>query len=191
MEDKKDSAEPHAEEIHTSKSEHEQDNVDELKHNIDKIIEQQARDRLEAVQQEKEDPLFDLKACQKLSPSYYGYIEHTEEGLARIMFEPKDDMIMDHYDVVHPSFLDGAAYFCALAAVNQENAIISQATTEFLSPIRKGMAIQFQAKANYNTLSRKSVSVRGKYKEIVVYESTIVVLALEEHIFASSFMSPD
>ena len=166
----------------------EQNNVEELKNNIDHIIKQQAEERSDAVQQKKEDPFY-LKVCKQLAPIYYGHIKYVHDGSASTIFKAQDDMIIDNYDVVHPSFLDGAAYFCAIAAINDPHAIISQAKTEFLSPIRKDMEITFEATANYNTLTRKSLSVTGKYKDILVYESTIVILALEDHIFANSVLS--
>ena len=166
----------------------EQNNVDELKNNIDHVIKQQAEERSNAVQQKKEDPFY-LKVCKQLAPAYYGHVRYVREGSASTVFKAQDDMIIDNYNVIHPSFLDGAAYFCAIAAINDPNAIVSQAKTEFLSPIRKDMEIIFEATANYNTLTRKSLSVTGKYKDILVYESTIVILALEDHIFANSVLS--
>ena len=163
-------------------------NVQELKDNIDHIIKQQAEERSEAVQQKKEDPFY-LQICKQLPPVYSGSIKFVHDGHASTVFKAQDDMVIDNYDVVHPSFLDGAAYFCALAAINNANTIISQVKTEFLSPIRKEMEITFEAIAHYNTITRKSLSVTGKYKDIVVYESTVVILALEEHIFSSSVLS--
>jgi hypothetical protein len=128
----------------------------------------------------------ELKVALLLSTNYYGDLVYIKHSKACIHFTPDKSMAIDNYDMIHSGFTDSAGQFCALASVNHPNAIISQTTTEFLSPIKLGMTIVLTAKSSYHNLSRRNVKVIGTYSDMIVYESSVEILLLDEHIFEAA-----
>jgi len=132
-----------------------------------------------------------LEVSTELSRYFYGEIKYIKNGTAKILFIPTQKFVADKYKMIHSGIIDSVGHFCALAAVNQTNAIVSQTNSEFLSPIKENMALEFEASANYNSTSSKSVKVMGKHRGIVCYESTITILILPEHPFENTIIGTD
>lgn len=140
------------------------------------------RDEKEEIQEEEEED-HKLNVAKLLLNDLPCDIVHIKNGKVRVNFTPDQQFICDKYNLVHSGLIDSVGQFCALMVINKPNGIVSKTQTEFLVPIKNGMALEFEATTNYNKVTKKAVKVVARHNGISVYESVMQILVLEEHIF--------
>jgi acyl-coenzyme A thioesterase PaaI-like protein len=126
-----------------------------------------------------------LKIGTYLANEYFGSINYIKQDNSSITFTPKHNTTLDSWGVVHTGVIESAGQYCALLAVNEENAIINQTSSEFLSPIIQNMELIFTASTFYNQISKKLVKVQATHKNVKIYEGNISILVSENHILDS------
>ena len=129
-----------------------------------------------------------LKTHELINKRYSGELDEQREGFAKVSLQTNDDMVVDRQGLVHGGFIFCAADFAAMAAVNDRHVILSGAISKFLSPVRVGDVVTFEATARQIDGRRREVNVIGKVLEIKVFEATLKTVVLESHVLSLDLM---
>ena len=77
----------------------------------------------------------------------------------------------------------------AMAAVNDPYVVLSGATTSFLSPVRAGDNVIFEAKVRHKDGRKREVDVVGRVLDIKVFEGLFKTVVLDKHVLNIDLMN--
>ena len=118
-----------------------------------------------------------------------GVLDEIKEGYAKVSLMTNEEMRVDTYGLVHGGFIFCAGDFAAMAAVNDPNVVLSAAETSFLSPVRVGDVVVFEARVRHKDGRKREVNVTGSVLEIKVFEGTFKTVVLEKHVLKLDLMN--
>lgn len=118
----------------------------------------------------------------KVNNAYSGEIIKLENGYAKVLLETIEVMRADDLGLVHGGFIFSAADFAAMAAVNEPNVVLASTNCLFLSPVRLGDKVTFEATEHQNEGRKRTVSVKGYVHEIKVFEGEFKTVITERHV---------
>ena len=144
---------------------------------------------IETVEEEYGVPTVILRTHELINNRYSGDLDEIKEGYAKVSLITNDDMRVDTYGLVHGGFIFCAADFAAMAAVNDPNVVLSSSTSDFLSPVRVGDEVVFEAKVRHKDGRKREVTVVGKIHDIKVYEASFKTVVLEKHVLKLNLMN--
>ena len=124
-----------------------------------------------------------------INKRYSGDLEELREGYAKVSLRTNDEMVVDKEGLVHGGFIFCAADYAAMAAVNDRYVILSGAVSKFLSPVRVGDTVVFEAKTRHADGRRRDVNVIGYVFEVKVFEATLKTVILENHVLSLDLMN--
>ncbi len=127
-----------------------------------------------------------LKTHLKLDPTLCGEVMELEEGYAKVRLETTQVMAADERGLVHGGFTFGAADFAAMAAVNDENVVLVEATSRFLAPVVVGDVVEFEARITKKEGKKAWVDVRGQVEGRKVFEASFLTYTPAVHILDRS-----
>lgn len=122
-----------------------------------------------------------LKTHLAIDKTFAGDILELEKGRCVVSFTTTKEMKVDDFGLVHGGFTFGAADFAAMAAVNDPNVVLAEATVKFLAPVETGKVITFEANASHLATRTRDVTVVGMMGEIKVFEGIFKAVVLERH----------
>ncbi len=137
----------------------------------------QDKEKTTDIGQEKEI----LKTHLAIDKAFAGEIVQLEKGKCVVSLVTTKDMRVDDMGLVHGGFTFGAADFAAMAAVNDPNVVLAEATAKFLAPIEIGKTVVFEANASQLSTRTRDVKVVGMMGEIKVFEGIFKAVILERH----------
>jgi len=123
-----------------------------------------------------------LMTHMKVNNAYSGEVVKLESGYAKILLETIDVMRADDLGLVHGGFIFSAADFAAMAAVNEPNVVLASSNCLFLSPVRVGDKVTFEATEHQREGRKRTVSVKGYVHEIKVFEGEFKTVITERHV---------
>lgn len=129
-----------------------------------------------------------LHTHDQINTRYSGEVSELREGYAKVTLQTNDDMVVDKHGLVHGGFIFSAADFAAMAAVNDRYVVLSGAVSKFLSPVRVGDAVVFEATSRHMDGRRREVNVVGYVLEVKVFEATFKTVILESHVLSLDLM---
>ncbi len=91
-------------------------------------------------------------------------------------------MAADERGLVHGGFTFGAADFAAMAAVNDENVVLVEATSRFLAPVVVGDVVVFEATITKKEGKKAWADVKGLVEGKVVFEGNFTTYTPSRHI---------
>ncbi|MCF6201670.1 MAG: PaaI family thioesterase, partial [Hydrogenimonas sp.] len=83
---------------------------------------------------------------------------------------------------VHGWFTFMAADFDSMAAVNHPNVVLVSSECRFLSPVKVGDRVLFEAKELYKESRKRKIHVIGTFEDIKVFEGDFMAVVLERHV---------
>lgn len=122
-----------------------------------------------------------LKTHLAIDKTFSGDILELEKGKCVVSFTTTQGMKVDDMGLVHGGFTFGAADFAAMAAVNEPNVVLAEATVKFLAPVEIGKTVTFEANSSHLTTRVRDVKVVGMMGEIKVFEGIFKAVVLERH----------
>lgn len=134
-----------------------------------------------------EEGIDELRICKKINKDLCGEIIKLHKNTAEVRFIPTEKMLLDDNMVVHYGFIFSSASFCALAAVNEPNAMIIYAETKFLSPIELNSEVVFKSHALQSDLKKREVVVEGFLYNIKVYDAIFHIIVFDKSMFKIDF----
>jgi len=153
------------------------------------------RQEVEDVQQNEEleemnlNSEITLKTHDMINSRYSGDLDELKDGYAKVSLMTNEEMRVDSYGLVHGGFIFCASDFAAMAAVNDPNVVLAAATTSFLSPVRVGDEVVFEAKVRHKDGRKREVNVTGSVLEIKVFEGAFKTVVLDKHVLKLDLMN--
>ena len=117
-----------------------------------------------------------------LDDTVVGQVIELKEDFAKTRFRATKDMTYDPEGLVFNAFVYTAASWAAQLAINKEFLITASSKCNFLSPIKVGDVVNFEANAFFSESKKQEVRVTGYVNEIQVFDGSFAVLILEDHI---------
>jgi len=130
-----------------------------------------------------------LRTHDLINHRYSGELEELKEGYAKVCLVTNDEMRVDSYGLVHGGFIFCAGDFAAMAAVNDPNVVLASSSSSFLSPVRVGDEVVFEATVRHKDGRKREVKVVGSVLEIKVFEATLKTVVLDKHILKLDLMN--
>ena len=124
----------------------------------------------------------ELRTHQRIDQTLCGTLVELKPGYAKVELETTKDMIVDEMGLVHGGFTFGAADFAAMAAVNEPNVVLVSSECRFLSPVKVGDMIVFEAKELYREARKRNIHVVGYFEDIKVFEGEFMAVVLDRHV---------
>jgi len=124
-----------------------------------------------------------LNTHQHINKELCGNIVELSEGYAKVELLTTREMSVDNMGLIHGGFTFSAADFAAMAAVNEPNVVLVSSECRFLSPVKAGDTVIFEAKERYRESRKRRIHVIGKFKNIKVFEGDFLAVVLDRHIF--------
>lgn len=129
-----------------------------------------------------------LNTHEKINRIYSGEIVKLEVGYAKVLLETNEAMRADEVGLVHGGFIFSAADFAAMASVNEPNVVLASCNCLFLSPVRVGDSVTFEATEHQTEGRKRNVTVRGFVHEIKVFEGEFKTVVTERHVLRLDLM---
>ncbi|WP_201352983.1 hotdog domain-containing protein [Hydrogenimonas urashimensis] len=124
----------------------------------------------------------ELKTHQRIDQSLCGTLLELRVGYAKVELETTREMVVDEMGLVHGGFTFAAADFAAMAAVNDPNVVLVSSECRFLSPVKVGDRIVFEATELYKEARKRNIHVVGYFEDIKVFEGEFMAVVLERHV---------
>ena len=124
----------------------------------------------------------ELRTHRRIDQSLCGTLVDLKPGYAKVELETTREMVVDEMGLVHGGFTFGAADFAAMAAVNDPNVVLVSSNCRFLSPVKVGDRVVFEAKELYREARKRNIHVIGYFEEIKVFEGEFMAVVLERHV---------
>jgi acyl-CoA thioesterase len=142
----------------------------------------------EKSKEEKEEYLIlddeiQLSTHQRINKELCGHVVELAEGYAKVELLTTREMAVDQMGLVHGGFTFSAADFAAMAAVNDPNVVLVSSECRFLSPVKVGDTVTFEAKERYHESRKRRIHVVGKFKDVKVFEGDFLAVVLDRHVF--------
>ena len=128
------------------------------------------------------DSEVELRTHRRIDQSLCGTLVELKPGYAKVELETTREMVVDEMGLVHGGFTFGAADFAAMAAVNDPNVVLVSSNCRFLSPVKVGDRVVFEAKELYREARKRNIHVIGYFEEIKVFEGEFMAVVLERHV---------
>ncbi|EJB5874295.1 PaaI family thioesterase [Campylobacter coli] len=126
----------------------------------------------------------ELLTCPELNTSLAGTIIELDKNFAKSILITISDMVVDEQGLVFDAFIFAAANYVAQASINKEFSVVIGSKCFFYAPLKLGDVLELEAHALFDETSKKrDVKVVGHVKEIKMFEATIQVVSIDEHIF--------
>lgn len=127
------------------------------------------------------DPI-DLRTHLKVNTGFSGDIVKLEKGYASVVLDTLEVMRADDVGMVHGGFIFSAADFAAMVAVNEPNVVLASCNCMFLSPVRVGDQVRFEAEEHQKEGKKRTVNVKGYVYDIKVFEGDFKTIITERHV---------
>jgi len=141
-------------------------------------VQENEKNELQIVNNQQEN----LITHEKVNSSFSGEVVKLERGYAKVVLETIEVMRADDVGLVHGGFIFSAADFAAMAAVNEPNVVLASSACLFLSPVRIGDNVTFEAIEHQKEGRKRTVSVKGYVHEIKVFEGEFKTVITERHV---------
>lgn len=126
----------------------------------------------------------DICTHQKTNSALCGTPLAVSEGYSQVELHTSEQMIVDHFDLVHGGFIFGLADYAAMIAVNDPNVALGAATVRFLKPVRVHERLVAEAKIASGTGKKRLVDVAVTREGTPVFEGSFTCFVLEKHVLA-------
>ena len=124
----------------------------------------------------------ELRTHLRIDQSLCGTLVELDVGYAKVELDTTREMVVDEMGLVHGGFTFGAADFAAMAAVNDPNVVLVSSECRFLSPVKVGDRVVFEAKELYKEARKRNIHVVGYFEDIKVFEGEFMAVVLERHV---------
>ncbi|WP_353662371.1 hotdog domain-containing protein [Hydrogenimonas sp. SS33] len=146
------------------------------------MAEEKLEDETEEVENVNSNENIPLRTHQRIDQSLCGTLVQLKPGYAKVELETTREMIVDDMGLVHGGFTFAAADFAAMAAVNEPNVVLVSSNCRFLSPVKVGDKVVFEAKELFREARKRNIHVIGYFEDIKVFEGEFMAVVLERHV---------
>lgn len=126
----------------------------------------------------------DICTHQETNSALCGTPLSVSEGYSQVELHTSEQMVVDHWGLVHGGFIFGLADYAAMIAVNDPNVALGAADVRFLKPVRVHDRVVAEAKMAPGTGKKRRVHVAVTCEGITVFEGSFACFVLEKHVLA-------
>jgi len=130
-----------------------------------------------------------LRTHDEINNQFCGVIKDLKQGHVIVELETIEEMRADKLGLVHGGFIFGAADYAAMLAVNEKNVVLSNSSSSFLSPVKVGDVVRFEAKLKNKEGRKRYVKVVGTILDVKVYEGEFKTVVTERHVLRLSLLT--
>jgi len=151
----------------------------------------QEEEQTEPMLYEAQNGNIDLRTHLRIDQGLCGTLIELKPGYAKVKLDATREMIVDDLGLVHGGFTFAAADFAAMAAVNEPNVVLVSSNCRFLSPVKVGDRVIFEAKELYREARKRHIHVLGYFEDVKVFEGDFVAVVLERHVLKLKLVHED
>lgn len=123
-----------------------------------------------------------LKTHKNINQSLCSEIQKLEDGYAESRLVTTNEMVADSKGLIHGGFVFGAADYTAMAAVNEENVVLTACSCKFTAPVKLGDIVNFTAKVQSRDGRKNSVYVTAYVLDVKVFEGEFKTFVTDKHV---------
>lgn len=142
-------------------------------------------------EEKEQDKVVFVSTHEKINHTLCGDIDIIEVGHVKVSLMTSEDMRADEVGLVHGGFIFSAADYAAMLAVNEKNVVLASSTTQFLSPVRVGDIVNFEAKVRHKEGRKRNVRVEGHAKGVKVFEGEFKTVVTDRHVLRLNLLDVD
>ncbi|EJF07385.1 uncharacterized protein, possibly involved in aromatic compounds catabolism [Thiovulum sp. ES] len=114
----------------------------------------------------------------------FGKIEEHKEGRVLATLKIRHEMKADKDGLIHNGFIFSSASYIAAVTVNKKYGFVIGSIVNFLSPVREGDVIEFEATTEQKNGKKRVVDIVGRIGDIKVFVGEFTVAIMERHILS-------
>ncbi len=123
-----------------------------------------------------------LKTHEDINQDLCGEIQKLEQGFVKLKLVTISEMVADSKNLIHSGFIFSAADYAAMAAVNERNVVLVASDCQFLSPVKFGDIVNFEAKVRHKEGRKRNIHVTGHVLDIKVFDGEFKTVVTERHV---------
>ena len=132
-----------------------------------------------------------VKTHDEINASLCGEIKEMLEGYVVVELETIAEMKADKHGLIHGGFIFGGADYAAMLAVNEKNVVLANSTSSFLSPVKLGDTVRFEARLKNKEGRKRFVKVKGFVLDVKVYEGEFRTIVTDNHVLNLSLVDAE
>ena len=129
-----------------------------------------------------------VKTHDEINASLCGEIREMLDGYVVVELETIAEMKADKHGLIHGGFIFGAADYAAMLAVNEKNVVLANSSSSFLSPVRMGDSVRFEARLKNKEGRKRFIKVKGFVLDVKVYEGEFRTIVTDNHVLNLSLL---
>jgi len=141
---------------------------------------------MEEIQTVQDDPSQSekkgLRTHNRIRGDLCGRVVELKPGYAKISLKTTSEMIADEKGMIHSGFLFCAADFAAMACINDPYVFPLSGNVNFLTPVKNGDIIIFEAFEKYQNEKKREIEVKATLDDIKILTANFTALIFQEHI---------
>jgi len=127
----------------------------------------------------------------KVNETLSGIVNVLRSGFAKVSLITTPEMAADDMGLVHGGFIFSAADHAAMVAVNEKNVVLASVKSNFLSPVRVGDEVSFEARLRHKEGRKRLVTVRGFVLDVKVFEGEFSTVVTDRHVLQLKLMKEE
>jgi len=121
------------------------------------------------------------------SKKLVGEVISIDDHSAKVKLRITEEMVVDHFNLAHGSFVFGLADYAAMVAINVPTVVLGKADVKYLKPVVLNDELIAEATVINGNGKKVEVSVVVRNVEnLEVFEGTFICFVLEKHILSKN-----
>ncbi|MDL0081482.1 PaaI family thioesterase [Helicobacter sp. XJK30-2] len=117
-----------------------------------------------------------------INPHFCGQVGEMGKDKAQVTLTTREDMEVEP-GITHTGFVQAAAGFAALCAINKKNSIIIGSDVKFLAPVETNQVIELKAKTLLGDVRKCEVKVEGFVLNIKIFDGLFYIVIFDKKLF--------
>lgn len=117
-----------------------------------------------------------------INPHFCGQVGEMSKDKAQVTLTTREDMEVEP-GITHTGFVQAAAGFAALCAINKKNSIIIGSDVKFLAPVETNQVVELKAKTMLGDVRKCEVKVEGFVLNIKIFDGLFYIVIFDKKLF--------
>ncbi|ETD27920.1 MULTISPECIES: hypothetical protein [Helicobacter] len=113
---------------------------------------------------------------------FCGQVGEMSKDKAQVTLTTREDMEVEP-GITHTGFVQAAAGFAALCAINKKNSIIIGSDVKFLAPVETNQVVELKAKTMLGDMRKCEVKVEGFVLNIKIFDGLFYIVIFDKKLF--------
>lgn len=113
---------------------------------------------------------------------FCGQVGEMGKDKAQVTLTTREDMEVEP-GITHTGFVQAAAGFAALCAINKKNSIIIGSDVKFLAPVETNQVVELKAKTMLGDMRKCEVKVEGFVLNIKIFDGLFYIVIFDKKLF--------